>query len=90
MLSVMVILLSKINSCSILVAMAVFNPSRAPCRVLALKEKQCYSEHWINALLRCLRGKISQLRTDLVSQQMHVVRPRSVPDTNLLSTVESM
>lgn len=59
MLSVIVILLSKINSCRILVAMAVFNPSRAPCLVLALegkKKKKKSWEHWINVPLRHLWG----------------------------------
>lgn len=43
MLSVMVILLSVINSYRILVAMAVFSPSRAPCLVLALGRERNYA-----------------------------------------------
>lgn len=40
MLSVMVILLSEMNSYRIRVAIAVLSPSSAPCLVLALKKKQ--------------------------------------------------
>lgn len=40
MLSVMVILLSEMNSYRIRVAIAVLSPSSAPCLVLALKIKK--------------------------------------------------
>lgn len=40
MLSVMVILLSEMNSYRIRVAIAVLSPSSAPCLVLALEKKQ--------------------------------------------------
>lgn len=40
MLSVMVILLSEMNSYRIRVAIAVLSPSSAPCRVLALRKKE--------------------------------------------------
>lgn len=39
MLSVMVILLSEMNSYRMRVAMAVFNPSSAPCLVFALLKR---------------------------------------------------
>lgn len=39
MLSVMVILLSEINSYRIRVAIAVLSPSSAPCLVLALRKQ---------------------------------------------------
>lgn len=39
MLSVMVILLSEMNSYRIRVAIAVLSPSRAPCLVLALRKR---------------------------------------------------
>lgn len=40
MLSVMVILLSEMNSYRIRVAIAVLSPSSAPCLVLALKKNK--------------------------------------------------
>lgn len=41
MLSVMVILLSEMNSYRIRVAIAVLSPSSAPCLVLALEKNRC-------------------------------------------------
>lgn len=54
MLSVMVILLSEMNSYRIRVASAVLSPSRAPCLVLALKKKGKNSLLPLNFLLGAL------------------------------------
>ena len=45
MLSVTVILRSRMNSYRSLVAMAVFSPSKAPCLVLALEERRAESSY---------------------------------------------
>lgn len=86
MLSVMVILLSVINSYRILVAMAVFSPSRAPCLVLALGRECNYT------VQTAAVGFAKTQRTETL--QHHplccAVLSKFRLKTNLLSTVLSM